>query len=55
MPFEDIHLKHLSDTPLKLQRLFMKFQPDNFVITYVPGIKIPIADTHSQSKATRVG
>ena len=46
-PFEDIHLKHLSDTPLRLQRLLLKVQPYDFSIKYVPGPKVPMADALS--------
>ena len=35
-PLEDIHLKHLSDAPPRLQRLLLKIQPYNIVIKYVP-------------------
>ena len=44
-PLEDIHLKHLGDAPPRLQRLLLKIQPYNFVIKYVPGKDIPMADT----------
>ena len=35
-PLEDIHLKHLSDAPPRLQRLLMKLQPYDIIIKYVP-------------------
>ena len=47
-PLEDIHLKHLSDVPPRLQRLLLKIQPYNFVIKYVPGKDNPIADALSR-------
>ena len=31
-PLEDIHLKHLSDAPLRLQRLLLQFHPYDFPI-----------------------
>ena len=43
-PLMDIHLKHLSDAPPSLQRLLLKIQPYNFIIMYVPGKNIPMAD-----------
>ena len=43
-PLKDIHLKHLSDGPPRLQRLLLKKQPYNFVIKYIPGKDIPMAD-----------
>ena len=45
---EDIHLKHLSDAPPRLQRLLLKIKPYNFVFNYVPGKDIPMADTLSR-------
>ena len=50
-PLEDIHLKHLSDAPPRLQRLLLKIQPYNFSIKYIPGPKIPMADAQ-QSQPT---
>ena len=47
-PLEDIHLKHLSDAPPRLQRLLLKIQTYNFVIKYVPGKDIPMADALSR-------
>ena len=38
-PLEDIHLKHLSDAPPRLQRLLLKLQPYDIVIKYVPSQK----------------
>ena len=35
-PLEDIHLKHLSDVPPRLQRLLLKLQPFDIIIKYVP-------------------
>ena len=40
---EDIHLKHLSDAPPRLQRLLLKIQAYDFSIKYIPGPKIPMA------------
>ena len=45
---EDLHLKHLSDVPPRLQRLLLKIQPYDFVIKYVPGKNIPMADAFSR-------
>ena len=45
---EDIHLKHLSDAPSRLQKLLLKIQPYDFVIKHVPGIKILMTDTFSK-------
>ena len=56
-PPEDIHLKHLSDAPTRFQRLLLKIDPYNFVIKYVPGKDIPIADSInriSQDKKTEI-
>ena len=47
-PLEDIHLKHLSDIPPRLQRLLLKIQPYDFSIKYIPGPKIPMADALSR-------
>ena len=47
-PLEDIHLKHLSDAPPRLQRLLLKIQPYDFSIKYIPGPKIPMADALSR-------
>ena len=47
-PLEDIHLKHLSDAPSRLQRLLLKIQPYYFSIKYIPGPKIPMADALSK-------
>ena len=38
-PLEDIHLKHLSDAPPRLQRLLLKLQPYDITIKYIPGQK----------------
>ena len=47
-PLEDIHLKHLSDSPPCLQRLCLKLQPYDITIKYVPGQKVPVADALSR-------
>ena len=47
-PLEDIHLKHLSDAPAKLQRLSLKLQQYNLTIKYIPGRNGPVADSLSQ-------
>ena len=47
-PLEDIHLRHLSDAPPRLQRLLLKIQRYNFVIKYVPGKDNPMADALSR-------
>ena len=47
-PLEDIHLKHLSDAPPRLQRLLLKLQPYDITIKYVPGQKVPVADALSR-------
>ena len=47
-PLEDIHLKHLSDAPPRLQRLLLKIQTYDFSIKYIPGPKIPMADAFSR-------
>ena len=47
-PLEDIHLKHLSDAPPRLQRLLLKLQPCDITIKYVPGQKVPLADALSR-------
>ena len=43
-PLEDIHLKHLSDAPPRLQRLLLKLQPYNLTIQYIPGKNVAVAD-----------
>ena len=43
-PLEDIHLKHLSNTPARLQRLLLKLQPYNVTIKYIPGKDVVVAD-----------
>ena len=47
-PLEDIHLKHLSDAPSRLQRLLLQIQPYNFVIKHDPGKDIMMADALSR-------
>ena len=47
-PLEDIHLKHLSDAPPRLQRLLLKLQPYDITIKYVPGQKVPVTDALSR-------
>ena len=46
-PLEDIHLKHLSDAPARLQRLFLKLQPYNLTIKYIPVKNLTVADALS--------
>ena len=45
---EDIHLKHHSNAPSRLQRLMLKIQTYDFSIKYIPGPKIPMADELSR-------
>ena len=47
-PLEDIHLKHLSDAPARLQRLLLKLQPYNVTIQYIPGKNVAVADALSR-------
>ena len=47
-PLEDIHLKHLSDAPARLQRLLLKLQPYNLTIQYIPGKNVAVADALSR-------
>ena len=47
-PLEDIHLKHFSDAPPRLQCLLLKLQPYDVTIKYVPGQKVPVADALSR-------
>ena len=47
-PLGDIHLKHLSDAPPRLQRLLLKLQPYDITIKYVPGQKVPVTDALSR-------
>ena len=47
-PLEDIHLKHLSDAPPRLQRLLLKLQPYVIIIKYVPGKDVPVGDVLSR-------
>ena len=47
-PLEDIHLKHPSVAPPRLQRLLLKIQSYDFSIKYIPGPKIPMADALSR-------
>ena len=44
----DIRLKHLGDAATRLQRVLLKIQPYHFVIKYVPGKDIPMADALSR-------
>ena len=47
-PLENIHLKHLSNAPPRLQMLLLKIQPYNFVIKYVPDKDMSMADALSR-------
>ena len=47
-PLENIHLKHISDTPPRLQRLLLKLQPCDITIKYLPGHKVAVADALSR-------
>ena len=47
-PLEDIHLKHLSDAPARLQRLLLKLKAYNLTIKYIPGKDVVVADALSQ-------
>ena len=47
-PLENIHLKHLSDAPPRLQRLLLKLQPYDITIKYLPGNKVVVADALSR-------
>ena len=47
-PLENIHLKHLSDAPPRLQRLLLKLQPYDIMIKYLPGHKVAVADVMSR-------
>ena len=49
-PLENIHLKHLSDAPPRLQRLLLKLQPYVITIKYLPGHKVAVADALSMSE-----
>ena len=42
-PLENIHLKHLSDAPPRLQRLLLKLQPYDITIKYLPGHKVAVS------------
>ena len=43
-PLENIHLKHLSDAPPRLQRLLLELQPYDITIKYLPGHKVAVTD-----------
>ena len=47
-PLENIHLKHLSDAPPRLQRLLLKLQPYDITIKYFPGHKVAEANALSR-------
>ena len=47
-PLEDIHLKHLSDAPARLQRLLLKLQSHNLTIKYIPVRDVAVTDALSQ-------
>ena len=47
-PPENIHLKHLSDAPPRLQRVLLKLQPYDITIKYVSGQKVPVTDALSR-------
>ena len=47
-PLENIHLKHLSDAPPRLQRLLLNLQPYDITIKYLPGHKVAVADALSR-------
>ena len=49
-PLEDIHLKHLSDAPARLQRLLLELQPYNLTIKYIPAKNVAVVDALSYSK-----
>ena len=52
-PLENIHVKHLSDAPPRLQRLLLKLQPYDITIKYLPGHKVAVAD--ALSRVAQVG
>ena len=47
-PLENIHLKHLTAAPPRLQRMLLRLQPYDLVIHYQPGKSIEIADALSR-------
>ena len=46
---------HLSEIPPRFQRLLLKMQPDDFVIEYFPGTRIPMADDLSRASPQEKG
>ena len=42
--FRNIHLQNLSDAPPRLQRLLLNIQPYDFVMKYIPGKEVALAD-----------
>ena len=52
-PLENIHLKHLSDAPPRLQRLLLKLQPYDIMIKYLSGHKVAAADALSRVSPNR--
>ena len=46
--FESIHLKHLTATPPRLQRMLQRLQPYDLTIRYQPGKDMEVADALSR-------
>ena len=56
-PLEMINLKNLAAAPQRLQRMFLRVQPYDFVLRYKPGKQMMLADAMSRqpsSKSTQI-
>ena len=53
-PLEMINLKNLAAAPQRLQRMFLRVQPCDFVLRYKPGKQMMLADTMSRQPSSEL-
>ena len=51
-PLEMINLKNLAAAPQRLQRMFLRVQPYDFVLRYKPGKQMMLADVLSRQPSS---
>ena len=51
-PLEMINLKNLAAAPQRLQRMFLRVQPSDFVLRYKPGKQMMLADAMSRQPSS---